>query len=105
MKAVTTPFPLDVLILAFTLPYHMYVVVARTVPTDFGGMVRRVFPLKIAGSPCPTQSASFGSPRYFDMSLYRSSESILYVLSLHTGAGAHESSENDIRGSQPPRQK
>ena len=68
MKAVTTPLPRDVFILALTLPYHMYVVVARTVPTDLGGMVRRMLPSYTSGSPWPTQSALLESPRYLPMS-------------------------------------
>jgi hypothetical protein len=43
IKAVTTPAPRDVFMRALTLPYHRYRVVARTVPTDLGGMVSRVF--------------------------------------------------------------
>lgn len=105
IKAVTTPLPLLVLILALTVPYHMYVVDAITVPTLLGGIVSRMLPLWASGWPWYTQSAFSASPRYLSMDTILSMLSILYVLLLHTGAGMHESREKDIRGSQPPRQK
>lgn len=79
-------------------------VVAKTVPTVLGAMVSSTLLSNSSGLPWPTQSASLGSPRYSLISLYLSSESILYVLDWHTGSGTHASSEKDMRGSQPPRQ-
>lgn len=104
MKAVTTPAPLLVLNRAFTFPYHMYVELARRVPTESGGIVNNRLSLKMAGFPDETQSVLDESPRYFVSSVILSMVLKSDFVSLQTGAGTQASREKDDRGSQPPRQ-
>lgn len=51
MKAVTTPSPPLVDMLAVTFPYHTYSVEARRVPEFVSVIVRRTWSLKGRGSP------------------------------------------------------
>ena len=78
MNAVTTPLPRLVFICAVTLPYHTYVVLASSVPTDFSGMVSSTWSpllsLYFLGSPLYTQSALDASPRYSALDCMPSSE-------------------------------
>jgi len=56
------------------------------------------------GDPLETQSALDASPRYLVLGAMPSKFSNVYVLLWQTGSGVHEFSENDDRGSQPPKQ-
>ncbi len=104
MKAVTTPAPLLVLKRACTFPYHIYIVLARSVPTVSGAMVNSTSVPYWMGDPLETQSALVASPRYLVFGWMPSKFSNVYVLLWQTGSGVHEFSENDDRGSQPPKQ-
>lgn len=104
MKAVTTPFPLPVLNLAFTFPYHIYRDVASTVPTVLGAIVSSSEFLYGTAFPSATQSVLDGSPRYLVFEVIPVMSLNVYVLSWHMGAGTHESRPKEERGSQPPRQ-
>ena len=104
MNAVTTPCPLLVLNLAFTLPYHMYRDVASTVPTVLGAMVSSSESLYGTAVPSMTQSVVSASPRYFVFDVIPVISLNVYVLSSQIGSGTHESRLKEARGSQPPRQ-
>jgi hypothetical protein len=104
MKAVTTPAPLLVLNVADTFPYHIYVELASSVPTEPSGIVNSTLPSNGTACPSITQSVLEESPRYSVFEVIRSMLVNSVIVSLQTGSGAHESRENDIRGSHPPKQ-
>jgi hypothetical protein len=108
MKAVTTPCVRLVLSVAVILPYHTYTELARSVPTEFLGMVSRTesgsFCGYGAGVPLDTQSAFEASPAYLVLGATSSTLFILMFRFAQIGAGMQESSEWEKRGSQPPRQ-
>jgi len=67
-------------------------------------MVRRTLFWNDTGSPLDTQSAVVASPRYSVLGFIRLKSSNVYVLLWQTGSGVQELSENEDRGSHPPRQ-
>ena len=108
MKAVTTPFPRLDFMRALILPYQIYEVLARSVPKALlpdSDSVRSTLSSNCSGCPLDTHFALEASPRYSVLDCMLSRFLNLKSSLLHTGAGTHELRENELRGSQPPRQK